>query len=229
MAADLECGTLRSPQKIEVESKFRVPPDFERLIQIKGAKLLQQTSFTDVYFDSPNHELTLSGLWLRKRDLKWELKIQKLKKKYWIESNCEIEDETEIVKELLGRLTAHYPNVDRGCTSVEDIIQNTCCKQIACFSTHRTVYEMPNGVLIDLDQACFGYRVGELEVVVTSEKDIDLAEETIQKTATLLGIECKIAVPGKVEEYLLQNSRSHYEQLVKNGYFIDRAMLDQHG
>lgn len=44
-----------------------------------------------------------------------------------------------------------------------------------------------------------------------------------------LGIECKIAVPGKVEEYLLQNSKSHYEQLVKTGYFIDRAMLDQHG
>lgn len=117
MAADLECGTLstlQSPQKFEVESKFRVPPDFERLIQMKGAKLLQQTSFTDVYFDSPNHELTLSGLWLRKRDLKWELKIQKLKKEYWIESNREIEDEGAIVNELLRRLTAYYSNVDRG-------------------------------------------------------------------------------------------------------------------
>ena len=42
-------------------------------------------------------------------------------------------------------------------------------------------------------------------------------------------IECEIAVPGKLEEYLSQNCRSHYDQLVKNGCFIDRAMLDQYG
>lgn len=42
-------------------------------------------------------------------------------------------------------------------------------------------------------------------------------------------IECRIAVPGKLEEYLSQNCRSHYNQLVKNGCFIDRAVLDQCG
>lgn len=47
---------------------------------------------------------------------------------------------------------------------------------------------MPNGVLIDLDQASFGYQVGELEVVVAKEKDIELAKENIQKTARLLGM-----------------------------------------
>ena len=208
MAADLhlECGTLRSPQKFEVESKFRVPPDFETLIQMKGAKLLQQTSFTDTYFDTPNHELSLSGRWLRKRGHKWELKIQKLENESWIESNCEIEDEAEIVNELLRVLTALYSNVDRAtCSSVEDIIQNTCCCQIARFTTHRTVYEMPNGVLIDLDQASFGYQVGELEVVVASEKDIDLAKETIQKTARLLGMHKRFR--------LLLNSRNSFPRL----------------
>lgn len=50
---------------------------------------------------------------------------------------------------------------------------------------------MPNGVTIDLDQASFGYQVGELETVVSSEKDISLARETIQKTARILGI-CKL-------------------------------------
>ena len=47
---------------------------------------------------------------------------------------------------------------------------------------------MPNGVTIDLDQASFGYQVGELEIVVSSEKDISLARETIQKTARILGM-----------------------------------------
>ena len=149
--------------------------------------MVQQKSFTDVYFDTPNHGLTLTGRWLRKRDHKWELKIQKPKNEFWVESNCEIEDEGEIVNELLRGLTADY--VDRHCTSVEDIIQHTCCTQIASFTTHRIVYQMPNGVLIDLDQANFGYQVGELEVVVKNGKDIDLAKETIQKTAKLLGMQ----------------------------------------
>ncbi|KAJ7365083.1 hypothetical protein OS493_007729 [Desmophyllum pertusum] len=222
MAADLhlQSGTLRF--KFEVESKFRVPPDFKGLLEKKGAKLLQQTQFTDVYFDAPNHELSLTGRWLRKRDEKWELKIQKLKHDLRVESNREIENEGEIVNELVEILKAQCGNVDRGCTSVEELVQSTCCKQIACFTTRRTVYEMPNGVIIDLDQASFGYEVGELEVVVPSEKDIDLAKETIKKTARLLGIECRIAVPGKLEEYISQNCRSHYEQLVKHGCFIDR-------
>lgn len=180
--------SVETLQKFEVESKFRVPSGFEKLAQMKGAKLLQRTAFTDVYFDAPNHELTLTGRWLRKRDSKWELKIQKLKNEHWIESNCEIEDEGEIVNELLKTLTARYSNVIRDCTSVEDIIQSTCCKQIASFTTRRTVFEMPNGVLIDLDQASFGYQVGELEVVVANKKDIELAKENIQKTARLLGM-----------------------------------------
>lgn len=188
MAADLHLHCGETPHKFEVESKFRVPPGFEKLAKAKGAKLLQQTTFTDVYFDAVNHDLTLTGRWLRKRDSKWELKIQKLKNDLWIESNCEIEDEQEIIKELLKTLTARYSNVIGDCASVEDITQSTCCKQIASFTTRRTGFEMPNGVLIDLDQASFGYQVGELEVVVANEKDIDLAKETIQKTARLLGM-----------------------------------------
>lgn len=188
MAADFHLHCKETPHKFEVESKFRVPPGFEKLAKTKGAKLLEQTSFTDVYFDAVNHDLTLTGRWLRKRDSKWELKIQKLKNDLRIESNCEIEDEGGILNELRKTLTARYSNVIRGCTSIKDIIQSTCCKQIASFTTRRTVFEMPNGVLIDLDQASFGYQVGELEVVVANENDIEMAKETIQKTARLLGM-----------------------------------------
>ena len=38
-----------------------------------------------------------------------------------------------------------------------------------------------------------------------------------------LGVECEFAIHGKMEEYLSQNCRSHYEQLVKIGCFIGRA------
>ena len=201
MAADLRLHCGETPHKFEVESKFRVPPGFEKLAKAKGAKLLQQTTFNDVYFDAVNHELTLTGRWLRKRDSKWELKIQKLKNDLWIESNCEIEDEKEIVKELLKTLTDRYSNAIRDCTSVDHIIQSTCCKQIASFTTRRTGFEMPNGVLIDLDQASFGYQVGELEVIVANEKDIELAKETIQKTARLLGMLKSALIINRFQEF----------------------------
>lgn len=189
MAAEWMSGSpLSSSQMIEVESKFRVPPDFEKVLELKGAKLMRQTTFTDVYFDAPNHELSLNGYWLRKRNNKWELKIQKLKIERWIESNREIEDENEIINEIVTRLRSFYPNINRDYTSVEDIVQRTSCKQIACITTNRAVYQMPNRVVVDLDQASFGYQVGELEVVVSNEKNVDSAKEAIQRTADFLGM-----------------------------------------
>ncbi|XP_022805315.1 thiamine-triphosphatase-like isoform X2 [Stylophora pistillata] len=189
MAAEWVSGSpLSSSQMIEVESKFRVPPDFEKVLKLKGAKLMPQTTFTDVYFDAPNHELSLNGHWLRKRNNKWELKIQKLKNERWIESNREIEDENEILNEIIKRLLSLYPNIGRDYKSVEDMVQGSSFKQIACFTTNRTVYKMPDGVVVDLDQASFGYQVGELEVLVSSEKSVEVAKELIQKTAELLEV-----------------------------------------
>jgi len=193
MAADLHGGTKHTTEKtvkFEVERKFRVPPNFKETLKTKGARLLQETAFTDVYFDAPNHKLTLMGCWLRKRDRKWELKIQKLKNfDCGIESNAEIEDEREILNELSERLTTCHSRVERDSYySVEDFLQRTSCEQIACFTTQRSVYEMPNGVIIDLDEATFGYQVGELEIIVSSEKEVDSARRTIQKTAEILGM-----------------------------------------
>lgn len=104
---------LSSSQMIEVESKFRVPPDFEKVLELKGAKLMRQTTFTDVYFDAPNHELSLNGYWLRKRNNKWELKIQKLKIERWIESNREIEDENEIINENFTQILTEITRLSR--------------------------------------------------------------------------------------------------------------------
>lgn len=59
--------------------------------------------------------------------------------------------------------------------------------------------------------------------LMKSEDSISL----ITLSDSLPGIECTNAVPGKLEEYLSQNCRSHYDQLVKNGCFIDRVVLDQ--
>ena len=72
MAADSHGESEHTTMKFEVERKFRMPPNFKEILNKKGARLLQEITFSDVYFDALNHELTLSGCWLRKRNQKWE-------------------------------------------------------------------------------------------------------------------------------------------------------------
>lgn len=111
MAADLHSGTrsVNSPRKFEVERKFLVPPDFKQTLKTNRAWLKREIEFTDVYFDTPNNELTFAGFWLRKRDQKFELKIQKLKDfQDGIENYTEIEDEREIVSQLSRLLKACF-------------------------------------------------------------------------------------------------------------------------
>lgn len=47
---------------------------------------------------------------------------------------------------------------------------------------------MSNGVMVDVDQASFGYQVGEIEILVSSFEEVAVAKETILKTAKLLGM-----------------------------------------
>lgn len=53
---------------------------------------------------------------------------------------------------------------------------------------------MSNGVMVDLDQASFGYQVGEIEILVSSFEKVAVAKETIRKTAKLLGMHAQLLV-----------------------------------
>ena len=46
---------------------------------------------------------------------------------------------------------------------------------------------------------------------------------------SLSGVESETAIPGKIEAYLSQHCRSHYEQLVGNGCFINGEALNKSG
>lgn len=91
-----------------------MPPDFKQTLKINGAWLKREIEFTDIYFDTPNNELTFAGFWLRKRNQKFELKIQKLKDfQDGIENYTEIEYEREIVSQLSRLLKVCLANTDR--------------------------------------------------------------------------------------------------------------------
>ena len=42
--------TTQTSMKFEVERKFRMPPNFKEILKKKGARLLQEITFSDVYF-----------------------------------------------------------------------------------------------------------------------------------------------------------------------------------
>lgn len=78
-----------------------MPPDFKQTLKTNGAWLKREIEFTDVYFDTPNNELTFAGFWLRKRDQKFELKIQKLK-------DFRTGSKTTLKLKMKGKLSANF-------------------------------------------------------------------------------------------------------------------------
>jgi len=78
-------------------------------------------------------------------------------------------------------------------------------------------------VRVDLDETDFGYSVGEVEMIVPSNHEIELAKETIQKIVDELTREENTAddsvdaVYGKLETYLMKNKPSLYEKCVQKG------------
>lgn len=49
-------------QGIEVECKFEVPEGFEERLQRHNAVLVSDKTFTDIYLDTTDHVLALSGI-----------------------------------------------------------------------------------------------------------------------------------------------------------------------
>lgn len=59
---------------IEIERKFIFDQDSEYKLLQNGAKLVEQLSFSDVYYDNQSHDLIVNNYWLRCRDGQWQLK-----------------------------------------------------------------------------------------------------------------------------------------------------------
>ncbi|MBN3304458.1 THTPA triphosphatase, partial [Amia calva] len=85
------------------------------------------------------------------------------------------------------------------------------------FITQRHSYRLegPGGVArVDLDSADFGYCVGEIEVMTSNPGNIDVALNTINTIALLLGLSTGKKVPGKMEVYLQRFHPEHYQRLL---------------
>lgn len=156
---------------------------------------VNRRKFHDKYFDSPKFALTLRDHWLRERQGCWELKCPTIET---VETNVATELCTRY-KEItnLSEIQMRVKEVIKDCEdrerspSLQD--EESWLKKfnLLCFAEFTTTRQsfvlQEEGVHVDLDQADFGYSVGEIEVLVPEGGDVNSALEKIERTAQKLG------------------------------------------
>ncbi|XP_042254910.1 thiamine-triphosphatase isoform X2 [Thunnus thynnus] len=215
---------------VEVERKFLCSADTLKTLEEMGV-CVGQRQFHDQYFDTPVFDLTLKDMWLRKRKGCWELKCPT--------TTVNRTEETSGEQSKAAALCTRYkeitnlPDIQQRVKEVikEDTDSETAEKissqedeswlskmNLVCFAEFTTVRRSftleEEGVQIDLDQADFGYHVGEIEVLVPEGGDEQSALEKIERTAQKLGLTGHQRVEGKMNIYLKRNRPEHYEKLL---------------
>jgi adenylate cyclase class IV len=219
-ALKMFCRCHSKKKEIEVEAKFSFSDTQEREILSLG-KLIGKKKMTDLYWDIvANYPLTTRDIWLRQRDFKWEIKIpmldQKGNKVATVEQYEELTSEEDIYQYLKNKSFFITHTEQRG-TSLEDILLRNNFSVIAKITTDRTTLSISN-IHVDLDKVDgSNYRVGEIEVMVSSTNEIPQAEEQIKKLASNLGVQVGDGMMGKVLHYISTTSPVHWEKLVESG------------
>ncbi|XP_038131527.1 thiamine-triphosphatase [Cyprinodon tularosa] len=204
---------------VEVEQKFIFDSDTLKTVEDIGV-CIGQKQFHDQYFDTPDFKLTLRDTWLRRRKQSWELKCPTAAVSRTEESLCtqykEITNLSEIyqrVKELIN----NAPETDETPSDEDDSwLSELHLVCFAEFTTTRRSFTLKGveGVQIDLDQADFGYHVGEIEVLVPEGGDMLSAQEKIRQTAQRLGLHGERRVEGKMTVYLKRYRPEQYAKLL---------------
>lgn len=190
---------------VEVEEKFAVDGDraaFAARVEALGGASTSSVSFYDEYFDTASLDLTTRDTWLRRRDGAWELKVPhgaRVASGGETTVFREYEDEGEI-RDALAALGV-----------VGDALPFDGLAVFAEFRTTRDKYALPGRVKIDVDEASYGHRVLELEVMTDgSADDVAAARGEIRDAAERLGCErLGGAGGGKLETYLRRFCPAH--------------------
>ncbi|XP_016301537.1 thiamine-triphosphatase-like isoform X1 [Sinocyclocheilus anshuiensis] len=229
---------------VEVERKFVCDAEIMERLQDIGAKCIGQRQFRDQYFDSPDFILTLKDFWLRCREGLWELKcpavsgaapdndtetlctqyreitslplIQSEVSRIIREHTAEGSESNSSPREQIDKVAE---NEDTEICSADDTkwlnVLNLVC--FAEFKTERCSYMLEReagAVRVDLDQADFGYCVGEIEVLVPEGGDMNAALQRITGIAAELGLSCEKKIKGKMDVYLQRYRPEHYAKLL---------------
>lgn len=193
---------------IEVEKKFILSSeDIERITE--GAEFLGEKSFTDTYFDTSDYLLTKADKWLRLRGNRFELKLPmnqgKGSSQRQLDQYEELDTDESIYKALSIKSTS----------TLEKDLEINGYKPFSTFTTTRKKYKKGD-FIIDLDVIDFGYSIGEIELMVESQSEMEEALNKILAFAKEQGLSVA-PVRGKVIEYIKRNNLEHYKALEEAG------------
>ena len=141
-------------------------PAFRNLIY------LGQTTFEDIYFDR-DRMLSTNGVWMRKRNGRWEAK-----------SRVDGDYINSTFNELSERQDIEAV-IQKYCSQADVASHNFGLQKIAQFTTIRDAWKADDRFKIVLDDTDFGHSVGEVELVAaikTTSHDQSL--EALQKSVT---------------------------------------------
>ncbi|KKW32126.1 MAG: Thiamine-triphosphatase, partial [Candidatus Uhrbacteria bacterium GW2011_GWA2_53_10] len=151
---------------IEIERKFAVTEEGKRRLT-EGAEFVSEKTMTDTYYDTVDFQLTTKDRWLRLRDGKWELKEPLHALGF---SKRAADQYRELITEGEIRTALRLPAGQ----DIEADLAKTGYEPFATIKTVRRKYKK-EGFVIDLDVMDFGYEIGEIELMVASEQEMDAA------------------------------------------------------
>lgn len=189
---------------IEVEKQFILPKQFTAWLT-ENAELIGRKRYTDTYFDTKNRSLSSADTWLRRRGNRYELKIG-IKHKQAADQN--VQTYTEITTQSA---IADYLGI-RLLGSFKSSLAQFGYSVFASFSTTRHVYRYDN-YTITFDQVNYGYNMGEIELLVQKESEINAAADAITMFATTHNIP-NTPIRDKVMELLYRTDRTHYQAVL---------------
>jgi adenylate cyclase class IV len=230
-------GTMKS-SVIEIEEKF-ILGDIESLksrLGDLGFSPDKTVEMTDWYFDLPSQSLMRNDCWLRFREANgkgdWQLKIGKHDR----EGSSTVYEEVEGTNalEMACDLGASSQTTEdaiptemsfEGYDVPEFPISGAVFSPFARIHTQRETWKNPREkAVVDLDATDFGYGIGEVEIVVNHESEIEKARERIgQLILTLRGTKgegeggSSPQAKGKLEYFLEKNCPALYELCLQIG------------
>jgi predicted adenylyl cyclase CyaB len=192
---------------IEVEKKFALSKEQETRL-LENAKFIAEVENHDIYFDNEQCELTTQSIWLRKRNGSFEMKVKvPSQERTEYAQYTELETEAEIL-EFLGIETVNIKDF-------EELLAENGYNPFAQYKTRRHRYKK-EGFTIDVDKTDFGHEMIEIELLVSTEDEIEKAGNSILEFAKDHGLNADY-VRGKLSAYLKIHNLHHLQRLVNVG------------
>jgi len=139
--------------------KFRYSNGLDQALLVQGAKFLGEKTFVDVYLDNPKLDLTCKNIWFRKREKSYECKFGS-RDVHGVDNYKELSEEEDIGKFLE---TITHTKFVKG--HFEEFLHASQITPFGSIKTHRKKLLLEE-FGIDLDETDFGYRLGEVELLV---------------------------------------------------------------